>query len=419
MTLRRRLFLVFAAYILVGVVGTGLVVRGVVLSDRAADREEALLERADLTTAEQADVQAAQDRRSELRTERNLVIAGMLVAISGLTIAAALLVRRSVTAPLDRIAQAVRDVRTGARHRSIPETGPPEIARLAGDVERLRRQLNSEVLDAVRAREAVEQSASVLLSLRSQLQPEVETLPEEWTVAGQVEPAEGVVAGDCYDLVRISASQLGVVVVDISGHGAVPGVLALRCRELLRAALRNGLDPGASVHWAHEQLDDLGEETFLSAFVAVADLATGGLRYANAGHPPATLCTTDVVVELPPTGPIVGPIDGHWKTAYTRLAAGDTLAVYTDGLVEVRREDGREFGLERLVDLVCRASADEADAIVKRTLDEIGNFAARRLRDDATIVLVCRGPRERRAPVSLARRSSPDVDRSGGLPSPS
>jgi serine phosphatase RsbU (regulator of sigma subunit) len=405
-TLRRRLLLVFAAYVLVGLAGTIFVARGVMLSDQAADREEAILERLDMTELsadDQAALQAAEDRRDELRTERNLVILAMLVTTSALTIGAALLVRRSVTAPLDRIARAVREVRVGARHTSIPAIGPPEIARLAHDVERLRRQLNNEVLDAVKAREAVEQSASVLLSLRSELQPDLDALPADWTVAGQVEPAEGVVAGDCYDLVRMSASQLGLVVVDISGHGAVPGVLALRCRELLRAALRNGLDPGASVRWAHDQLDDLGDETFLSAFVAVADLATGGLRYANAGHPPPILCTTDVVVELPPTGPIVGPLAGEWQTAYTRLAAGDTLAVYTDGLVEVRRRDREEFGVERLVDVVSGAGADEADAIVKRALDEIAGFATGRLRDDATVVLLCRGPRLNRPAAKLQR----------------
>ena len=374
-TLRRRLLLVFAAYALVVVVAGALLVQIVMVRNGTGD----------------------------LRTELSLVVAGMLLATLVVTVAGAAVVRRSATRPLDRIGNAVRDVRTGARHTSIPTTGPLELARLGADIERLRRQLNTEVLDAVKAREAVEQSASVLLSLRSQLQPEVEVLPDAWTAAGQVEPAEGVVAGDCYDLVRMSASQLGLVVVDISGHGAVPGVLALRCRELLRAALRNGLDPGESVHWAHDQLDDLGDETFLSAFVAVADLATGGLRYANAGHPPPIVCTSDLVVELSPSGPIVGPVDGQWKTAYTRLAAGDTLAVYTDGVVDVRRDDGEEFGVERLVDVVCRASYDEADVIVKRALDEITGFAPGRLRDDATVVLLCRGPRVSRPLVKLQR----------------
>ena len=376
-TLRRRLLLVFAAYVLVALVGAVLVLRLVVMHDQAGV--------------------------DDLRTELSLVIGGMVLATLAVTIAATILVRRSVTRPLDRIWSAVRDVRAGARHTSIPTTGPRELARLGADIERLRRQLNSEVLDALKAREAVEQSASVLLSLRSQLQPDLDALPNEWTATGQVEPAEGVVAGDCYDLVRMSASQLGLVVVDISGHGAVPGVLALRCRELLRAALRNGLDPGESVHWAYDQLDDLGDETFLSAFVAVADLATGGLRYANAGHPPPVLCASDVVVELPPTGPIVGPIDGQWQTAFTRLAAGDTLAVYTDGLIEVRRDDGEEFGVERLIEIVSRASSDEAEVVVKRALDDVTGFAPGRLRDDATIVLLCRGPRATRPAVRLQR----------------
>jgi sigma-B regulation protein RsbU (phosphoserine phosphatase) len=376
-TLRRRLLLVFAAYVLVALVGAVLVLRLVVMHDQAGV--------------------------DDLRTELSLVIGGMVLATLAVTIAATILVRRSVTRPLDRIGSAVRDVRAGARHTSIPTTGPRELARLGADIERLRRQLNSEVLDALKAREAVEQSASVLLSLRSQLQPDLDALPNEWTATGQVEPAEGVVAGDCYDLVRMSASQLGLVVVDISGHGAVPGVLALRCRELLRAALRNGLDPGESVHWAYDQLDDLGDETFLSAFVAVADLATGGLRYANAGHPSPVLCASDVVVELPPTGPIVGPIDGQWQTAFTRLAAGDTLAVYTDGLIEVRRDDGEEFGVERLIEIVSRASSDEAEVVVKRALDDVTGFAPGRLRDDATIVLLCRGPRATRPAVRLQR----------------
>jgi serine phosphatase RsbU (regulator of sigma subunit) len=374
-TLRRRLVWVFAAYALILAAAAAWLLRIVLVHDRA----------------------------DGLRTELSVGVAAMVLGTLAVTLGAVVVVRRSVTRPLDRIGRAVHEVRNGARHVSVPATGPIELARLGADVERLRRQLNTEVLDAVKAREAVEQSASVLLSLRSQLEPDVEALPHEWTAAGRVEPAEGVVAGDCYDLVRMSASQLGLVVVDISGHGAVPGVLALRCRELLRAALRNGLDPGESVHWAHTQLDDLGDETFLSAFVAVADLATGGLRYANAGHPPPIVCAADVVVELAPSGPIVGPLEGTWQTAYARLAAGDTLAVYTDGLVEVRRDDGEEFGVERLVDVVGRSAYEEADAIVKRALDEIAGFAPERLRDDATVVLLCRGPRVARPLVSLQR----------------
>ena len=68
--------------------------------------------------------------------------------------------------------------------------------------------------------------------------------------------------------------------------------------------------------------------------------------------------------------------------------------MYTDGLTEVRNAAGKEFGLQRLTDLVCGAAPDDADAIVKRCVDDVTSFAPGRLRDDVTIALLCRGPRE-------------------------
>jgi sigma-B regulation protein RsbU (phosphoserine phosphatase) len=209
-----------------------------------------------------------------------------------------------------------------------------------------------------------------------------------------VHAAEGVVAGDCYDVINLRPSGLGLVVVDISGHGAVSGILALRCKELLRAGLREGLPPNDALLWAAEQLDDLGDETFLTAFVAVVDLETGAVTYASAGHPPALLCSTRESVELGPTGPIVGPFAGTWENASTRIEPGDRLAVYTDGLIEVRDAEGAEFGVQRLSDLVCDAAHEEAEAIVKRCVDEVTSYAPERLRDDVTIALLSRGPRE-------------------------
>jgi serine phosphatase RsbU (regulator of sigma subunit) len=400
-TLRRRLVLVFVAYLALAAVSAGSAFWVASQRDDEIARLDAIVAQGDLSGAQQEEFEAANDRLDDLRDQLHLVIGGALIASIVLTFWAALLVRRSVTRPVDRISDAVRRVRRGDRHTSVPATGPIELARLGADVEDLRRQLNLEILEAVRSREALEARATVVLSLRSQLEPEVEELPPEWTVAAQVEPAEGIVAGDCYDIVRLSPTMLGFVVVDISGHGAVSGILALRCQDMLRAALRNGLEPGDSIQWASEQIDDLGDETFLSAFVGVADLVSGEIRYANAGHPPAILCTTKEAVQLSPTGPIVGLSVGAWSTARATVAAGDTLAIYTDGLVEVRDEQGIAFGLERLVGVVCGSVSDDADAIAKRCLDEISDFAPDRLRDDATVVLLCRGPRTERRKVKL------------------
>ena len=392
-SLRRRLLLVSLVYLVIVLAGGAMVLRISTERDDVVTQQRALVADAPLDNAQQAQLRAMQNRLEDLRYQLNTTIAIVLGLAFATTLLAALLVRRWVTRPIERLARAVRNARAGKIGVIAPQ-GPPEIADLARDVDAMRLQMNRALFDAVRARETIEQSASVVLQLRSELATGVDELPDGWTVAAQLHSAEGVVAGDCYDVINLRPSGLGLVVVDISGHGAVSGILALRCKELLRAGLREGLPPNEALLWAAEQLDDLGDETFLSAFVAVVDLGTGAVTYASAGHPPALLCSAHNTVELEPTGPIVGPFAGTWANASTRIEPGDRLAVYTDGLIEVRDADGSEFGVQRLSDLVRDAAHEDAEAIVKRCVDEVTSYAPERLRDDVTIALLSRGPRE-------------------------
>jgi len=391
-SLRRRLFLVSLVYLVIVLAGGALMLRISTQRDDVVTQQRALVAAAPLDNAQQAELRATQNRLEDLRIQLNATIGVVLGLAFATTLAAAFLVRRWVTRPIERLGRAVRSARTGKVGVIAPQ-GPPEIADLARDVDAMRLQMNRALYDAVRARETIEQSASVVLQLRSELATRVEELPDGWTVAAQLQPAEGAVAGDCYDVINLP-SGLGLVVVDISGHGAVSGILALRCKELLRAGLRDGFEPDEAVLWAAEQLDDLGDETFLTAFVAVIDLPTGDVTYANAGHPPALLCSPSHAAELEATGPIVGPFVGPWQNASAGLDPGDTLAVYTDGLIEVRNAAGKEFGVQRLTDIVCGAAPDDAEAIVKRCVDDVTSFAPGRLRDDVTIALLCRGQRE-------------------------
>ena len=181
------------------------------------------------------------------------------------------------------------------------------------------------------------------------------------------------------------------MVVDIAGHGSTEGILALRCKELLRASLAAGVSPGDAIGATAGQLGDMGEEVFLTAFVAVVDTTSGRVRYANAGHPPAYVCGDDGDIELGPTGPLVGLLDHEqWGTGEVSMTTGDNLCAYTDGLIEVRNTAREFFGPERLLELIRGARCEEAPIAVKRVLDEVELFAPARLHDDATIVVLCR-----------------------------
>ncbi len=335
----------------------------------------------------------ADERASSTRRELTYLVVVFTVLLFMGTLGAGWLIRRWVTRPIDRLVADVRRVREGDRDAPIRASGPPEIAELGADIDDMRRLLDEHRIDAERAREAIEQNAAVVLALRSQLEPEVGELPDGWEVAAQLRAAEGVAAGDCYDIVPLRG-DLGLIVVDIAGHGATEGILALRCKELLRASLAADVAPGEAVSAAAEQLGQMDPEVFLTAFVAVVNTEDGSIRYANAGHPPAFISSDDGDIELEPTGPLVGPFLGstesRWRSDTARMQPGDNLCAYTDGVIEIRNVDSEFFGVERLRTLIRGSRCDEAPAIVKRCLDEAQLFSDGRMRDDATIVILCR-----------------------------
>lgn len=337
-----------------------------------------------------AEQQAARHQLDDVRDRLTALFAAIVaVAIAG-ALLAGWLIRRWVTRPIDHLADEVRRVRAGSLDSPIQIADPPELASLALDVDAMRGRIRQQLVESERSRQAVEQSAAVVLTLRSELEPVITDLPDGWTVAGRLRAAEGVVAGDCYDLFTTRDGSIALVVVDIAGHGATEGILALRCKEMLRTALTSGAPPGAALETTAEILGAMGDEVFLTAFVAVIDTHHGRVRYANAGHPPAYVVSADEVVGLERTGPLVGLLAPGWGTAEATIGPGDNLCAYTDGLIETRNADNEFFGPERLVTLLQGARCDEAPAVVKRCIDEVELFSPQGLRDDATIVVLCR-----------------------------
>jgi serine phosphatase RsbU (regulator of sigma subunit)/CHASE3 domain sensor protein len=313
-----------------------------------------------------------------------LVVVGLVVA--------ALLISRWTTRPISRIAAAVRSVREGALDTTVPAVGPPDLAALGHDVDQMRSRIIRELSETVRAREAIEQNATVVLTLRGLLEVEPAALPPGWRVSATLRPTEGVVAGDSYDVAVLPDGRLSVVVIDIAGHGAVSAVAALRCQELLRAGLADGRGPGEALGWLHEQMREPGVELFFSAFVATIDPVTGRCTYANAGHPSALLAHEHDLSELGRTGPIVGPVVTDWESAVTTIAPGDALAVYTDGLTDPRNNGGGDSALGRLETMLRGADRPDADTLVARAIEELEAHAAGRPRDDVTLVVLSREP---------------------------
>ena len=298
---------------------------------------------------------------------------------------------------MDRMLSAVRTIAAGDLSSSIAVGGAADVAEVGASINAMRTTMVDRLAEAERlrevadrAREAIEQSATVTLQLRSELANELGAFPPGWTAAANLLPAVGWVAGDCYDVTLVSPHVLGIIVIDIAGHGAPQAIMALRCKEILRAGLRMGLDPGAALDLLSEQVGDL-HPTFVTAFVAVVDTSTGACLYANAGHPPALLADHDNTVHhLGPTGPLLGVFASTWTTVSAHMGPGAKFAVYTDGLTEARDESEAFYGMERFAELVVTLPCEVAESVIETCFDDLHAFRPSRFSDDVTIVLVCR-----------------------------
>ena len=120
----------------------------------------------------------------------------------------------------------------------------------------------------------------------------------------------------------------------------------------------------------------MGDEVFLTAFVAVDRHRRRAIRYANAGHPPAYVCTGVRRDRARPDRPVgrpagagVGDRRGHDRPPATTSVRTPT------GSSRVRNVDKEFFGAQRLVDLLQGSRCDEAPAVVKRCIDEVELFS--------------------------------------------
>lgn len=157
------------------------------------------------------------------------------------------------------------------------------------------------------------------------------------------------VGGDWYDVFPLPDGLIGLSVGDVVGHG----LEAATEMSLLRGAVR-ALAAGAGPAELLERLDLFMHSSHAAAMttlvVAQLDPRTSTVRYACAGHPPPLVITRGGTTRVLWDGrsmPLGSALVAHRKEASFTLRDGDTLVLYTDGLIE-RRGEALDTGIGRL-----------------------------------------------------------------------
>jgi serine phosphatase RsbU (regulator of sigma subunit) len=206
-------------------------------------------------------------------------------------------------------------------------------------------------------------------------------------------PARGAadVGGDFFDLFEAQGERM-IAIGDVSGKGVEAAATTALVRHVVRVAGRSA-EHGLRIETVNQAIleDSPGEQFCTLAWAALEPADGDGVvtgRVACAGHPPPFVVRAGGGAEmLAATGTLLGFFaEIESQSAPVRLAPGDALVLYTDGVTEARLPDGSLFGLEALGDALRRAAgAPAADILeaIEQTLDRVGAEA----RDDIAIVV--------------------------------
>jgi sigma-B regulation protein RsbU (phosphoserine phosphatase) len=238
-------------------------------------------------------------------------------------------------------------------------------------------------------------------------------------LAAVMQPAR-LVGGDFYDVIPLHHGRVGMLVADVSGKGVPAALYMALARTLLHAYSlearpRYLSDALESDHIRHlMQSGSLGAlaalgavaqtneylvthhadlSMFLTLFYGIYDPENRLFTYVNAGHNPPLLCNAASATcdWLKPTDMSVGLLPGRpFEAEARRLAPGDTMVMYSDGITEAFNGEREMFGTQRLVEVVRSHEGLPAPALQRAIADAVADFAGAEPQSDDITLLVLR-----------------------------
>ena len=323
-----------------------------------------------------------------------------------------LVVVRTIVRPLKRLSDFIEETRRlGFSHETpldadllpVSTDATDEVRVLAknfvGIREELLRYLHS-LEDTVAAKKRAESEMRIAGDIQQNLLVRIPPKSATFSVWGSMVPAKSV-GGDFYDYFPLDARRLAFAVGDVSGNGIPAAMFMAASLTLFRAYAQSANRDTDPEHFAADALRCINEGLaashndsvrFLTALVGVLDGATGRVALANGGHHPPLWIHSDGRIEflpLPATGLVGVGLDLAFETTIISLEPGDTLLLYTDGVIETKAADGSFFGEERLLDVVSAAESQAPQALVETVVDAVHAFGDNlNLADDLTVMAV-------------------------------
>lgn len=212
-------------------------------------------------------------------------------------------------------------------------------------------------------------------------------------------------AGDCLNVFQLDEDHIGLYLLDIRGRGISATLTSSALSHLLAPAPSEGallwetrnrpdgpqwISPAMVAQRlnAHFHGAGLGTPTFTLHY-GIFDLREHDYRYISAGHPPPMLLKADGgwSLNLPPRTKAIGEEkDPPYTERMIRLEPGQTLCLYSDGVLTAANPDGEAFGTSRLAQALKQATHDQCPRCAAHVLDQVQAWVAAPATDDLSVI---------------------------------
>jgi sigma-B regulation protein RsbU (phosphoserine phosphatase) len=225
-------------------------------------------------------------------------------------------------------------------------------------------------------------------NVQQKLFPQKTRLLETAEYAGLCVPAHEV-GGDYYDFLDMGPGLLGLVLADVSGKGVAAALLMANLQGCFRSQVSRRLSTSALLAEVNRLFyASTPPEQYATVFFAQYDDRARRLRYVNCGHVPPVLVRASGGIERLEDNATVLGIFGDWSCteAVVDLAPGDTLVLYSDGVTDSGIDEGREFGEDRLIDMIEAQRHQPLDAMIDGIVEAARSYSTADQTDDITVV---------------------------------
>jgi len=352
---------------------------------------------------------------SEVVRERHWFLVNSALFIAMLTLAAIvatmLLTRKMVTKPLKQLAEGAMGFASGDEGYTkedviqLPIRSNDEIGELYHEIQSMQGRIvdyTGRLTTITAERERVNTELRMATRIQASMLPNrFPAFPDrgEFDLYASMDPAKEV-GGDFYDFFLVDDDHLALVIADVSDKGVPAALFMMSAKIIINYRTRMGGTPSEILTAANGEL--VGNDRsrmFVTVWLGILELSTGRLTCANAGHEYPILRGQDGAFRIyrDKHGLMVGAMKkSRYQDYELRLAPGDAIFVYTDGVPEASNAAGEFYGMERLEAALNRIPGAGPREILEGVKADVAAFAdgADQFDDLTMLCLAYRGSTE-------------------------